>query len=178
MTAATNAVLANLLTDQEQLFLSTFHSVDNEPNRVLSRNFMCLAMKQIYGWPKGHTRAVCDSLIAKEKLFNHGQQRISHRPPRQQSLYRKGVCVYCKKHSNRITIDHVVPRSQGGADTPENLVNACAACNAIKDDRTPVQWARDILNFNRAVAKRKVPFRLRFKLAILLLMSFAFGAGR
>lgn len=55
---------------------------------------------------------------------------------------RKGVlrrddhtCAYCERFAN--TIDHVVPRSRGGADSWENLVACCLRCNNVKGDRTP-----------------------------------------
>ncbi|MCB1299613.1 MAG: HNH endonuclease, partial [Microthrixaceae bacterium] len=35
------------------------------------------------------------------------------------------------------TIDHIIPRSRGGADSWENLVACCLKCNNIKGDRTP-----------------------------------------
>ncbi len=35
------------------------------------------------------------------------------------------------------TIDHVLPRSRGGTDDPENLVTACRPCNTRKANRTP-----------------------------------------
>lgn len=35
------------------------------------------------------------------------------------------------------TIDHVLPRSRGGADSWENLVACCLRCNNVKGDRTP-----------------------------------------
>ena len=35
------------------------------------------------------------------------------------------------------TIDHVLPRSRGGADSWENLVACCLRCNNMKSDRTP-----------------------------------------
>jgi 5-methylcytosine-specific restriction endonuclease McrA len=34
-------------------------------------------------------------------------------------------------------MDHVIPRSRGGASTWENLVASCFACNNKKGDRTP-----------------------------------------
>lgn len=37
------------------------------------------------------------------------------------------------------TIDHVLPRSRGGADTWENTVAACARCNNRKRNRTPAE---------------------------------------
>jgi 5-methylcytosine-specific restriction endonuclease McrA len=45
-------------------------------------------------------------------------------------------CQYCGT-SSELTIDHVVPRSRGGADTWENLVTACDRCNHRKGNRTP-----------------------------------------
>ena len=44
-------------------------------------------------------------------------------------------CAYCGVHAS--TIDHVIPRSRGGADSWENLVACCLRCNNIKGDRTP-----------------------------------------
>lgn len=44
-------------------------------------------------------------------------------------------CAYCDGHAS--TIDHVVPRSRGGADSWENLVACCLRCNNAKGDRTP-----------------------------------------
>lgn len=44
-------------------------------------------------------------------------------------------CRYCGS-GDRLTVDHVVPRSKGGANTVDNLVTACAACNAGKGANT------------------------------------------
>ena len=44
-------------------------------------------------------------------------------------------CAYCGKTAT--TIDHVMPRSRGGADSWENLVACCLRCNNLKSDRTP-----------------------------------------
>ena len=41
--------------------------------------------------------------------------------------------------SEELTIDHVLPRAQGGTSTWENCVLACIECNAKKADRTPDQ---------------------------------------
>ncbi len=49
------------------------------------------------------------------------------------------TCQYCGKQSHQLTLDHVIPRHQGGRHTWENLVSACAACNRRKAGRTPEQ---------------------------------------
>jgi hypothetical protein len=52
-------------------------------------------------------------------------------------LLRDGnTCSYCGLECVP-TIDHVVPRSRGGDDTPSNLVVACRSCNSRKGARTP-----------------------------------------
>jgi 5-methylcytosine-specific restriction endonuclease McrA len=44
-------------------------------------------------------------------------------------------CVYCGSGGNRLTLDHVVPRSRGGTSVWENVVTSCAPCNHRKGDR-------------------------------------------
>jgi 5-methylcytosine-specific restriction endonuclease McrA len=46
-------------------------------------------------------------------------------------------CGYCTQPGT--TIDHIVPRSQGGQNTWLNTITACYACNQRKADRTPAQ---------------------------------------
>jgi len=55
------------------------------------------------------------------------------------ALSRRGVfardahrCQYCGDRAE--TLDHVLPRSRGGAHTWENVVAACRACNVRKAD--------------------------------------------
>jgi 5-methylcytosine-specific restriction endonuclease McrA len=51
------------------------------------------------------------------------------------------ICQYCgaQPGADEITIDHVLPRSQGGASSWTNCAAACIGCNAKKGDRTPEQ---------------------------------------
>ena len=44
-------------------------------------------------------------------------------------------CAYCGSSSNRLTLDHIVPRSRGGTSVWENVVASCAPCNHRKGDR-------------------------------------------
>ena len=45
-------------------------------------------------------------------------------------------CQYCAA-AERLTLDHVLPKSRGGPDTWENLVAACVPCNNRKGNKTP-----------------------------------------
>ena len=44
------------------------------------------------------------------------------------------MCQYCGKHlqSKEITYDHVIPKSQGGDTSWENVVTCCMTCNRKK----------------------------------------------
>ena len=46
----------------------------------------------------------------------------------------RNTCQYCGKvlAAGELTLDHVIPRSRGGASTWENLVACCHACNRRK----------------------------------------------
>ncbi len=49
------------------------------------------------------------------------------------------TCQYCGAANVPMTTDHIVPRSQGGEDSWDNLVCACTACNNAKGDRSLAQ---------------------------------------
>lgn len=53
----------------------------------------------------------------------------------------RNLCQYCGQRfaTSELSLDHVVPRSQGGRSTWQNLVCCCVRCNARKGGRTPVQ---------------------------------------
>ena len=54
------------------------------------------------------------------------------------------TCQYCGVQTRDLTIDHVMPKSRGGAHTWENLVSACRPCNHRKGGKTLAE-ARMIL---------------------------------
>ena len=47
------------------------------------------------------------------------------------------ICGYCGGYAD--TVDHVVPRCQGGRSEWTNVVASCSACNSRKGGRTPAQ---------------------------------------
>lgn len=56
-------------------------------------------------------------------------------------------CQYCGKRvpAQRLSIDHVIPRSHGGPTTWENVVACCLRCNSHKGGRTPQQARMSLL---------------------------------
>jgi len=50
-------------------------------------------------------------------------------------------CQYCDRWfpTSQLSLDHVIPRSQNGPTTWDNVVTACLSCNAKKGGRTPHQ---------------------------------------
>jgi 5-methylcytosine-specific restriction endonuclease McrA len=68
--------------------------------------------------------------------------RAQVRFSRQNIYLRDGfTCQYCNKRLPRqkLNLDHVVPRSQGGRTSWENIVCSCIKCNLKKGGRTPDQ---------------------------------------
>src|SRR5258708_2691071 len=73
--------------------------------------------------------------------------RVPHRnrvPLTRAALMRRDgyLCAYCGAAAD--TIDHVVPRSRGGAHVWENCVASCTNCNHRKADRLIEQLARTL----------------------------------
>jgi 5-methylcytosine-specific restriction endonuclease McrA len=64
----------------------------------------------------------------------------------------RNTCQYCGEvlPSSELTLDHVVPRSRGGASTWENLVACCHACNRQKGNQLPSDAEMKLLREPRA----------------------------
>jgi len=87
----------------------------------------------------GETSSITTAPIIAVKGEEFAQKR-AHKPPSltNPNLFRRDghICAYCGKIFSdlRLTRDHVVPRSRGGADKWTNVVTACERCNHMKDD--------------------------------------------
>ena len=56
------------------------------------------------------------------------------------------TCQYCGQETRQLTLDHVIPRSQNGKHTWENIVSACIPCNRRKAGRTPQEAGMKLIN--------------------------------
>lgn len=66
-------------------------------------------------------------------------------------------CQYCghKFPTHQLSLDHVMPRSQGGGTNWENIVCACLTCNVRKGGRTPGQAGMRL--FRRPAKPKRSP---------------------
>ena len=75
-------------------------------------------------------------------------------------------CQYCGERKNpvELTLDHILPRSRGGDNSPVNVVTACVRCNQRKGSRTPEEARMPLLTTQTA---------LRVKLERVVLCHYA-----
>ena len=74
--------------------------------------------------------------VIRLKTYVRVPRGVTRRISRRVLFARDGwQCAYCGSSSNRLTLDHIVPRSRGGTSVWENVVTSCAPCNHRKGDR-------------------------------------------
>src|ERR1700733_303154 len=78
--------------------------------------------------------------------------RLALRVPSVIRLLDRTTCQYCGEvlPSSELTLDHVIPRSRGGASTWENLVACCHACNRHKGNQFPIEADMKLMREPRA----------------------------
>lgn len=77
--------------------------------------------------------------VMTKAQFKAYRDRLWHRDP---------TCAYCghRVKLSNATLDHILPRSKGGLDTPSNLVLACERCNQTKASRSATEWRDDLIS--------------------------------
>ena len=74
----------------------------------------------------------------------------AHNPAKRLAIYKRdgNACVYCgrprlghgKDKSNPMTLDHIIPKSEGGGPAPTNLLTACLNCNTRRGSMSLVEF--------------------------------------
>jgi HNH endonuclease len=49
------------------------------------------------------------------------------------------TCIYCGEQRD-LTVEHILPRSCGGEDIPDNVVMVCKSCNSSKGGKRLYEW--------------------------------------
>jgi 5-methylcytosine-specific restriction endonuclease McrA len=107
------------------------------------------------------------SVIRRRTYINIRRRREASGMKRLRIYMRdKFRCQYCgeKKAADELTLDHILPRSRGGDNSPVNVVTACVSCNNRKGDRTPAEARMPLLTSQSA---------LRVKLERVVLCHYA-----
>ena len=111
---------------------------------------------------RGYVRSISHtfpipSVIRLVYMVKRAQMR--RRLSRQAVFYRDGsTCQYCGNVTRQLTLDHIIPRSRGGAHVWENVVSACIPCNHRKAGSTPTEAKMVLLK--RPGAPRPNPYYL------------------
>ena len=87
--------------------------------------------------------------VVKLRRYVH-RHRVRVALSRRNVFLRDGhACQYCgvRMSAKELTCDHVVPRSQGGRMSWDNVVAACAPCNRRKGGRTPDEARMKLLKW-------------------------------
>ncbi len=50
------------------------------------------------------------------------------------------ACVYCGSDATALTLEHMLPKSRGGPDAPDNAVWVCSECNSRKGSKRLYEW--------------------------------------
>lgn len=66
---------------------------------------------------------ICGKLT--EKDWNNALKRTNN------------CCAICGRNDIDLTIDHIIPISRGGTNTPDNIQPLCKSCNCRKGNSTP-----------------------------------------
>ena len=114
-----------------------------------------------------HAEFPVPSVIRRREYINVRRRREAAGAKRMRIYMRdKFRCQYCgeKRGANELTLDHILPRSRGGDNSPVNIVTACVGCNQRKGSRTPDEARMPLLTSQSA---------LRVKLERVVLCHYA-----
>jgi 5-methylcytosine-specific restriction endonuclease McrA len=100
------------------------------------------------------------SVIRRRSYINVRRRREQSGMKRLRIYMRdKFRCQYCgeRKSVAELTLDHILPRSRGGDNSPVNVVTACLTCNNRKSNRTPEEARMPLLTSQTALRVKLEP---------------------
>lgn len=92
---------------------------------------------------KSRNKKAYSDFIGGQKRRGEEAPQLSHQEWKEIMLFFGGECAYCgctPKRNQRLTKDHLVPVSSGGATTQDNVVPACFSCNSSKGNKEFKEW--------------------------------------
>jgi 5-methylcytosine-specific restriction endonuclease McrA len=118
---------------------------------------ICLGKVEVVAEYDAEVRSVTMSFklpsVIRLLKYVRSRQHAAAVPFTRVNIYRRDGfrCQYCGVEfgTEELTYDHVVPSSQGGKKTWENITTACLPCNRRKDNRTPEEAGMRLLSVPR-----------------------------
>jgi 5-methylcytosine-specific restriction endonuclease McrA len=81
------------------------------------------------------------------KLSNYVNVPYKRVPLTRQNIFKRDgfQCQYCERQE-QLTLDHLIPKAEGGSTTWDNLITACSRCNAQKGHQTPKEAGMKLMS--------------------------------
>ena len=102
---------------------------------------------------------------ASDTWVHHREnQEVGQDWRRSMQAWQQGHCYICNQKSDRLTIEHLIPRSRGGPTVKQNLVLTCENCNYSRQHRFLGQeWSPDFVEpcANYLISKEYIVERIR-----------------
>jgi 5-methylcytosine-specific restriction endonuclease McrA len=132
------------------LYRNTAEVIDRENEQYVNYDFTSWCQLSVLQDELGESQSEWIRLVRQRLLIPRIVRltrfdRVYHQPLRfnRRNLFArdKQRCQYCWKQLtlSQMSLDHVMPRSQGGDTNWENIVCCCVKCNTTKGNRTPKQ---------------------------------------
>ena len=94
------------------------------------------------GYQKDGRQSIIEtsSIIAVKAASGFSMDKVQRTVPlSNRTLFARDLCIcgFCGREfgHNKLSRDHIVPKSRGGLDTWTNCITACLDCNGDKDDQ-------------------------------------------
>jgi hypothetical protein len=76
----------------------------------------------------------------RARVANVGGRGVTAQDIQAMIYIQQGLCAYCERDGQKLTLDHIVPLDQKGLHDPDNCCMCCGVCNSSKGNRTPEEW--------------------------------------
>jgi hypothetical protein len=104
---------------------------------VMNQGYFAIA-----GWNEHQNVEGLDKIREQNRI-----RQQKRREKTKQALIGSGsVCEYCGQVGS--TVDHIIPKSKGGLDVPENTVCSCLTCNMTKSDRSIDTFLNEMIDLD------------------------------